>query len=161
MIGSKYNLVGEISTKQFLEGEVNNAIKYLDPVTQEKTVDSSIELQEVIPDKNYTGLSKVTINPVTSKIDTNIKPENIKKDVNILGILGSLEGRKEEQIKSITIDENGVVTITPDTDKVLSLIQGSKSIALFILPKDLEEQIHAFDVGSNIKLFSFNTSIIS
>ena len=133
MIGSKYNLVGEISTKQFLEGEVNNAIKYLDPVTQEKTVDSSIELQEVIPDKNYTGLSKVTINPVTSEIDQNIKAENIKKEVSILGVLGSLEGRKEEQIKSITIDENGVVIITPDTDKVLSNVEITTAVPEKIL----------------------------
>ena len=110
MIESKYNLVGEISTKQFLEGEVNNAIKYLEPVTQEKTVDSSIELQEVIPDKEYTGLSKVIINPVTNSIDENIKPENIKKDVSILGVTGNVEEINTTEISISPTETEQIIT---------------------------------------------------
>lgn len=110
MIESKYNLIGEISTKQSLEGEVNNPIKYLDPVTQEKTVDSSIELQEVTPDKDYTGLSKVTVNPVTNEIDSNIAPENIKQGIDILGVTGNVEEINTTEISIKPSDTEKVVT---------------------------------------------------
>ena len=36
--------------------------------------------------------SRVTVKPVTSNIDTNILPENIAKDVTILGVTGTFEG---------------------------------------------------------------------
>lgn len=55
----------------------------------EKTVNPTISTQEITSDVD--GLSKVTINPVTSDIDANIKPTNIKKDISILGVVGTLE----------------------------------------------------------------------
>ena len=40
--------------------------------------------------ENYTGFDSVTINPITSAIDSNIQSQNIKSGVSILGINGSL-----------------------------------------------------------------------
>lgn len=61
------------------------------PVNQQKTVSPSKEEVVVRPDTGYTGLSKVTVSAVTSEIDANIKPENIKKGVTILGVTGTYE----------------------------------------------------------------------
>ena len=55
--------------------------KTVDPSTNDITVTSSAD-----------GLSSVTVNPVTSSIDSNIKAGNIKKDVTILGVTGTYEG---------------------------------------------------------------------
>lgn len=58
---------------------------------QEKTISPTTYTQEVVSDSTYDGLSKVKINAVDSSIDSDIKPENIKKGVEILGVEGSLE----------------------------------------------------------------------
>ena len=55
--------------------------KTVDPSTNDITVTSSVD-----------GLSSVTVNAVTSSIDSNISSENIKKDVTILGVTGTYEG---------------------------------------------------------------------
>lgn len=84
---------------------IENDIKILKPNTQEKEVNPEKYRQQVTPDENYTGLSKVIVNAVSSDIDTNIKPENIKKDIEILGVRGEvnpLNGIKTE------ITSNGI-----------------------------------------------------
>ena len=58
---------------------------------QDKTVTPSTTKQTVNCDSGYVGIRSVTVNPVTSAIDSNIKPANIKKGVSILGVEGSLE----------------------------------------------------------------------
>ena len=57
--------------------------------TQEKSVSPSTSEIEVIPDSGKL-LSKVTIGAVTSSIDQNIVAGNIKNNVEILGVTGSL-----------------------------------------------------------------------
>lgn len=69
---------------------IENDIKILKPNTQEKEVNPEKYRQQITPDENYTGLSKVIVNAVSSDIDTNIKPENIKKDIEILGVRGEI-----------------------------------------------------------------------
>ena len=61
---------------------------------QDKTITPTIKEQIVFPDDNYNGLNKVTINAVTNKIDENIKSENIKNGVDILGVTGNYVGNK-------------------------------------------------------------------
>lgn len=71
---------------------------------QEKTIIPKTTFQEVLPDKNYDGLSKVSVEAVTNEIDTNIKSENIKKDVSILGVQGNVEELKGTKLE---ITRNG------------------------------------------------------
>ena len=67
----------------------------VDAITlQDKTITPTIEEQIVFPDNNYNGLNKVTINAVTNEIDKNIKSENIKNGVDILGVTGNYVGSK-------------------------------------------------------------------
>lgn len=61
---------------------------------QDKTITPAIKEQVVFPDDNYNGLNKVTVNAVTNEIDENIKSENIKNGVDILGVTGNYVGNK-------------------------------------------------------------------
>lgn len=58
---------------------------------QPKTITPSITEQTITPDSGYNAITEVTVPAVTSSIDTNIQPENIKKGVTILGIVGTFE----------------------------------------------------------------------
>jgi hypothetical protein len=62
------------------------------PALQEKIVEPSIIAQEITADSGYDGISKITVNAVTSKIDSNIQADNIKEGVEILGVLGTHQG---------------------------------------------------------------------
>lgn len=81
-----------------------------DKPDQQKTVNPTTSQQSVVADSGY-ELAKVTINPVTSSIDSNIKSDNIKKGVSILGVTGTLE---EGSSTTITLQEK---TIKPTTSK--------------------------------------------
>lgn len=69
-----------------------------EPILQEVSVSPSIQEQVITPSIDYDGISKITIAPVTSRIDTDIIPENIKKGINILGIVGTIEDKPAEPI---------------------------------------------------------------
>lgn len=83
-------LRGKLNTDTIeLAGQMN--IGRIPPKTQEKEVTPSTEAIEITPDRYYTGLSKVTVNAVTSDIDDNIVAGNIKEGVEILGVTGTYE----------------------------------------------------------------------
>lgn len=63
---------------------------------QSKTATPSTSSQTILPDTGYT-LSSVTVNAVTSSIDSDIKAENIKEGVEILGVTGTVEPKIIEQ----------------------------------------------------------------
>ena len=91
MIESVETLEGSISGIADLNGELSIDNIYIEPIVQEKSVAPTTEVQEVVPDEGYTGLSKVTINAIE---DENLVPENIKRGVNILGVEGTMVGGK-------------------------------------------------------------------
>ena len=76
----------------------------IEPTTQSKTVEPSIEEQIIIPDEGIFALSSVTVNPVTSKIDESIKAENIKEGVSVLGIEGTVKPFREPVLQDKTVN---------------------------------------------------------
>lgn len=62
--------------------------------TETKTVTPTTGTQTLSPSSGKVGFSRVTVNPVTSAIDSNIRPENIKAGVTILGVTGTYEGEE-------------------------------------------------------------------
>lgn len=76
----------------------------IEPTTQNKTVEPSIEEQTIIPDEGIFALSSVTVNPVTSEIDESIKADNIKEGVSILGIEGIVEPFREPVLQDKTVN---------------------------------------------------------
>lgn len=59
---------------------------------QNKIIIPSILEQQVEADPGYTALQSVIVQAVTAAIDENIKPENIKEGIVILGVQGSYSG---------------------------------------------------------------------
>ena len=97
-----------------LEDELNFGNIKLDTVK----VYPELENLEVNPSKeeqtfksdNYYGYDNVTINPVTNSIDENIKPENIKKDISILGVSGNVEEINTTEISINPTETEQVIT---------------------------------------------------
>lgn len=67
-----------------------------------------------------TGLIPVGGADYVEIVDDNLKSENIKAGVEILGIEGSAPLPKEEQSKSLSVTENQILNVYPDTGKVLN-----------------------------------------
>lgn len=61
-------------------------------VGEEIVITPSIEQQVITPSEGKNGITQATVNAVTSAIDANILPENIKSGVTILGITGTYTG---------------------------------------------------------------------
>ena len=64
---------------------------YKGGIRQSKNVAPLVTQQTIYPDAEYDSLQSVTISAVTSAIDSNIKAENIKDGVTILGVTGTLQ----------------------------------------------------------------------
>lgn len=88
---------------------------------QEKRVSASTGDVIVTPDDGFGGLSKVTVNAVTSSIDSDIKPENIKTGVNILGVSGNLPEFIPESIIINPTTEQQIITPTPGKTAITSI----------------------------------------
>lgn len=66
--------------------------EYIGDLQSSKIVTPSVNAQTINADSGYTGLREIIIEAVTATIDANIKPENIRKGVTILGVTGEYEG---------------------------------------------------------------------
>lgn len=72
---------------QYAEVKINTNVT---PKLESVEVTPSVNKQEIYPSAGYDGISSVFVNKVDSTIDSNILPENIKKDISILGVFGTL-----------------------------------------------------------------------
>ncbi len=111
MISEKETITGKVNSKSSIVGELNNAVKYVDPITQEKEVTPTKEIQVVEPDKGYTGLSKVTVKPYTPIVD--------KKTITSNGTYkasdDNLDGYSEVEVATNGIDINEYYNLAKKT----------------------------------------------
>ena len=94
-------LENRLSENNILIGEIQEQVIDLSKEEQEKVVEPQKEDIVVLPDDEMKVLSKVTVKGVTADIDDNIKAENIKLGVNILGIEGNVAPDKPDQEKVV------------------------------------------------------------
>lgn len=97
---------------------------------QSKSVNPTTSSQTITADVGYDGLSSVTINAVTSAIDNNIQPSNIKKDVSILGVVGTLVDNSDAIIEGTATNVNTGATKTIGSlfyynDNIISFVGNS------------------------------------
>ena len=124
---------------------------------ESKTVTPKISKQEVVADSAYDALLKVIIEAVTASIDPNIKPENIRKNIQILGVVGNLiEGEPQKwfdfsNIKSLT--QLGLTTLGGGNfDDINKIIMSNP----YILKQIINDNFNSI---SNISAVLFNTII--
>ena len=119
--------------------------EYITKPEQTKTLLPSTIPQTVTPDEGYT-LSSVTVDAVNNTIDSNIKAENIKSGVTILGITGSYNGTpKLEQSKTATPATSQQVVI-PDEGYVLS------SVIINPVTNSIDEDIKAENIRYGVDI---------
>ena len=111
--------------------------------TEEKTVNITDNGTTIVTPTTGSALSKVTVNIV----DDNLKSENIKTGVEILGIEGSAPLPKVEQSKSFSVAENQILNVYPDTGKVLNEVV----VDVAVPPTPTEEKtVNITDNGTTI-----------
>ena len=75
-------------------------------VLESKTVNPSWVVQTITPSANKDGLSSVKVNKVTSDIDPNIAPNNIKLGVSILGVAGQYDPISGITTQTVNVDSS-------------------------------------------------------
>lgn len=130
-------------------------IKYSNATKNEYTV---LEIDK-------TGLITVGDADYVEIVDDNLKSENIKTGVEILGIEGSAPLPKEGQSKSFTVTRNQILNVYPDTGKVLNEVV----VDVAVPPTPTEEKtVNITDngttvvtpvAGSNLSKVTINTNV--
>lgn len=117
-------------------------------VLQEKAVTPSTTQQNVIADSDYDGLSKVIVNAVDSSIDSDIKATNIRKGVDILGVIGTMEEYVEPTLQTKTATPATTAqTITPDND-----YDGLSSVSISAVTSSIDSNIKAANIKSGVSI---------
>ena len=89
----------------------------------------------------------------------NIVPENIAKDVTILGVVGTFEGNpKPEQSKTVEFNPGNAnnITVTPDTGYVLSSAQVNKPATM--IPENIKKDVNIGGVIGTLESGSFDST---
>lgn len=116
-------------------------------------VTPSTSQQNITPSDGYDGMSEVEVLAVDSNIDEDIKPENIKSGVNILGVDGTLEYNKLQEeitVSPMTVDQ----IIYPDDDydavKKIKVDKVTSEIDDSITPENIREGVEILGVIGNM-----------
>lgn len=121
-------------------------IKYSNATKNEYTV---LEIDK-------TGLIPVGDADYVEIVDDNLKSENIKSGVKILGIEGSAPLPKEEQSKSFSVTRNQILNVYPDTGKVLNEVV----VDVAVPPTPTEEKtVNIKDNGTTVVTPTFGSNL--
>lgn len=139
--------------------EVNVAVPA--PVLDQTVITPTTSTQVIIPESPAVGFSKVTVSSVDSTIDSNITANNIRKDIDILGVTGTLV-ELLAQSKNYNITANGTTTISPD--KGFNAINGG-SIVVDVQPalqdKTVSPQRTTFSVTADSPNYGLGTVTVT
>ena len=86
-----------------------------------KTVTPQTYGQTIYPTSPKNGITEITVNAVTSSIDTNITAGNIKKDVQILGVTGTYEGGGSSGLAIELENSSGVLQPKASVSQLIDL----------------------------------------
>ena len=139
--------------------EVNVAVPA--PVLDQTVITPTTSTQVIIPESPVVGFSKVTVSPVDSTIDSDITANNIRKDVDILGVTGTLV-ELLAQSKNYNITTNGTTAISPDMG--FNAINGG-SIVVDVQPalqnKTVSPQRTTFSVTADSPNYGLDTVTVT
>ena len=140
-----------------LEDELNFGNIKLDtvkvyPELENLEVNPSKE-EQIYKSKDYYGYDEVKVAGITNEVDENIKPENIKKDVSILGVTGNVEELNATEISVNPISETQVITPEEPYNGFSKVIVGAQSGV------NIEEYFETTVTSSNRNNFGINTLI--
>lgn len=169
-------------------GVVGNVVESNNTTT---TITPTTSLQIITPDSPYNGFSSVTVDAVTNSIDENIAAGNIKKDVTILGVTGTLEEGPQINNQNISVTTDGTytaeqgytglgtVTVTAGeiasletenkiAEKLMLLNDGQTTFSLSVSPTDAEvllvsttNSVNVTPTSSSSGIYVYNISIDS
>ena len=117
-----------------------------EPVVQEKTVNPTTSSQVVSPDEGYDALSSVTVNAVSSSIDSNIVAGNIKQGVTILGVEGTVE-----ELNGTTLE------VTPSATTQINTPSGGYN-AFTSVTTNGDENLTAENIAEGVTIFGVTGS---
>ena len=132
----------------------------------------------------YTGYNNITVSGVTSSIDNNIKAENIKQGISILGVNGScvqLKGQTKEITNNgtytpdegynaftqvdVNIDtvNNTTLTVTPTTSEQIHTptgYTGYSTVTVNPVTSDIDNNIIASNIKSGTSILGVNGTCV-
>lgn len=120
-------------------------VKAMEINLQNKEVNPSTAEQIVIADKEYDGLNQVNVKAVDNTIDENIKPENIIKGVEILGVQGNYDTKYNVEVPPI---KSGTLSANITSIKSISLKNLDTNLTGFFMGLSSLTEIPYFECNS-------------
>lgn len=112
---------------------------------QNKEVTPTTSEQLIKADKEYDGLKQVNVKAVDNTIDDNIKPENIIKDVEILGVQGNYDTKYNVEVPPI---KSGTLSANITSIKSISLKNLDANLTGFFMGLSSLAEIPYFECNS-------------
>lgn len=147
MIRPTKNIKVKIKLTGSITGKLNGSTIVVEPELENLEVTPSTE-EQVFKSKKY-GFDEVKVNGITAEIDKDIKPENIKAGINILGVEGGYEGVDTSDATATVGDIASGKTAYVNGEKIegtVETITGSK-------PMSAE---NVFDFGGSVAMEAIN-----
>ena len=111
------------------------------------TVNPTTSQQIITPTSPYNAITSATVEAVTSSIDSNIQPENIKNGISILGVVGSYSG------SGAVIDTINIVpSVSSQTISATSGVDGYSPITVDAVTSAIDSNIVAGNIKNGVTI---------